>query len=140
MDQAHTGFETLVLASKCENEDPKGFLGLIRLGVVTEKIADAASQISEVVLRGIKPHPILKLAIREAEETVFHMRVATSSVLVGKTLREARIPEETGMWILAIKRDGKCIRARSDLKIEVGDVLIASGYSDGEVSLSKLAT
>jgi len=25
MDQAHTGFETLVLASKCENEDPKGF-------------------------------------------------------------------------------------------------------------------
>ena len=140
MDQAHTGFETLVLASKCENEDPKGFLGLIRLGVVTEKIADAASQISEVVLRGIKPHPILKLAIREAEESVFHTRVATSSVLVGKTLREARIPEETGMWILAIKRSDKCIRPRSDLKIEVGDVLIASGYSDGEVALSKLAT
>jgi uncharacterized protein with PhoU and TrkA domain len=44
------------------------------------------------------------------------------------------------MWILAIKRDGKCIRPRSDLKIEVGDVLIASGYSDGEVALSKLAT
>lgn len=75
----------------------KVFLGLIRLGVVTEKIADAASQISEVVLRGIKPHPILKLAIREAEETVFHTRVATSSVLAGKTLKEARIPEETGM-------------------------------------------
>ncbi len=140
MDQAHTGFETLVLASKCENEDPKGFLGLIRLGVATEKIADAASQISEVVLRGIKPHPILKLAIREAEESVFHTRVATSSVLVGKTLREARIPEETGMWILAIKRGDKCIRPRSDLKIEEGDVLIASGYSDGEVALSKLAT
>lgn len=140
VDKLHTDFELLVLSSKFKKEEAKGFLGLIRLGVVTEKIADAAAEIAEVVLRGIEPHPVLKLAIEEAEETVTHVRVAENSSLVNKTLREARIAEETGMWILAIKRRDKCIRPRPDSKIEVGDILIASGYAEGEEDLKKLAS
>jgi len=97
VDKLHTEFELLVLSSKFKKEEARGFLGLIRLGVVTEKIADAAAEIAEVVLRGIKPHPILKLAIKEAEETVTHVQVTEKSPLVNKTLREAKIPEETGM-------------------------------------------
>jgi len=140
VDKLHTDFELLVLSSKFRKEEAKGFLGLIRLGVVTEKIADAAAEIAEVVLRGIEPHPVLKLTIEEAEETVTHVRVAENSSLVNKTLREARIAEETGMWILAIKRRDKCIRPRPDSKIEVGDILIASGYAEGEEDLKKLAS
>jgi len=113
---------------------------LIRLGVVTEKIADAAAEIAEVVLRGIKPHPVLKLTIEEAEETVTYARVNEHSTLVNKNLREARIPEETGMWILAIRKGDKCIRPKPDSKIEAGDILIASGYAEGEEDLKKLAS
>ncbi len=140
MDKLHTEFELIVLSSKFKKEEAKGFLGLIRLGVVTEKIADAAAEIAEVVLRGIEPHPVLKLAIEEAEETVTYAHVAENSPLMNKSLREARIPEETGMWVLAIRRGGKCIRPKPDSKIEVGDVLIASGYADGEEDLKKLAS
>ncbi|RLG99076.1 potassium channel protein, partial [Candidatus Bathyarchaeota archaeon] len=61
MDDLHTEFELLVLSSGFSPKESKDFLGLIRLGVVTEKIADAAAQIAEVVLRGLKPHPILKM-------------------------------------------------------------------------------
>jgi uncharacterized protein with PhoU and TrkA domain len=140
VDKLHTDFELLVLLSNFKKEDAKGFLGLIRLGVVTEKIADAAAEIAEVVLRGIKPHPVLKLTIEEAEETVTYARVNEHSTLVNKNLREARIPEETGMWILAIRKGDKCIRPKPDSKIEAGDVLIASGYAEGEEDLKKLAS
>lgn len=139
VDKLHTDFELLVLKSEFKKEEAKGFLGLIRLGVATEKIADAAAQISEVVLRGIEPHPVLQLSIREAEETVAYVPVTKNSPLVGKTLAEARIPEETGMWILAIRRGNKYIRPKPDSRIEVGDVLIASGYADGVESLKKLS-
>jgi len=139
VDKLHTEFELLVLSSGFKKEEAKGFLGLIRLGVVAEKIADAAAEIAEVVLRGIEPHLVLKLTIEEAEETIIYTPVAENSPLLNKTLREARIPEETGMWVLAIKREGKCIRPKPDLKIQVGDVLIASGYAEGAEDLKKLA-
>jgi len=138
VDKLHTEFELLVLSSKFEKEEARGLLGLIRLGVVTEKIADAAAEIAEVVLRGIEPHPILKLTIEEAEETVTHVQVTKNSSLVDKTLREAKIPEETGMWILAIKKGDKCIRPKPDSKIQAGDTLIASGYAEGEDDLKKI--
>jgi uncharacterized protein with PhoU and TrkA domain len=140
VDKRHTDFELLVLSSKFKKGEARGFLGLIRLGVVTEKIADAAAEIAEVVLRGIEPHPVLKLTIEEAEETVTYVCVTAGSSLVNKTLREARIPEETGMWVLAIRRRDKGIRPKPDSKIEAGDILIASGYAEGEEDLKKLAS
>ncbi|NWG11454.1 PhoU family transcriptional regulator [Candidatus Bathyarchaeota archaeon] len=139
VDKLHTEFELLALLSNFKKEEAKGFLGLIRLGVAAEKIADAAAEIAEVVLRGIEPHPVLKLAIKEAEETVTHVRVAENSTLVNKTLKEAHIPDETGMWVLAIRRKGKCIRPKVDSKIEVDDILIAAGYAEGVGDLKKLA-
>ncbi len=140
MDQLHTDFELLALTSDFKKEEALGFLGLIRLGVATEKIADAAADMAEVVLRGIEPHPILKLTIKEAEETVAQACVTAESLLVHKTLKEARVHEETGMWVLVIKRGEKCLRPRADSKIEVGDVLVASGYAEGADNLKRLAS
>ncbi len=44
------------------------------------------------------------------------------------------------MWVLVIKRADKCLRPKSDSKIEAGDVLIASGYAEGADDLKKLAS
>jgi len=140
VDKLHTDFELLVLSSGFKKEEAKGFLGLIRLGVVTEKIADAAAEIAEVVLREIDPHPVLKLTIEEAEETITYVTVSENSSLVNKTLREAKVPEETGMWVLAIRRGDRCVRPKPETRIQVGDVLIASGYAEGEEDLKKLAS
>jgi len=140
MDDMHTDFELLALTSGFKNEEAPGFLGLIRLGMATEKIADAATEIAEVVLRGIEPHPILKLAIREAEETVMQANVTPDSPLIGKSLKEARVHDETGMWVLVIKRDNRCVRPRPDTKIRAGDTLVASGYAEGTEALRRLAS
>jgi len=140
VDKLHTDFALLVLSVGISPEDSKDFLGLIRIGVVTENIADAAAQIAEVVLREIKPHPVLALAIEEAEETVVHVQVSKESPLVGKTLRKAQIHEETGMWVLVVRRGGKWMRPGPNLKIDAGDVMIVSGYAEGEDDFKKLAS
>ena len=139
MDNLHTDFELLVLSSGFTPEESKDFLGLIRLGVVTEKIADAAMEIADVVLRGLEPHPVLRLVIEEAEETVTKVTVSETSTLVGKTIREAQLQEETGMWVLVIRRGNWWLRPRPDTEIKADDVLIAAGYAEGEADLETLA-
>ena len=140
MDNLHTEFELLVLSSGFKAEESNRFLGLIRLGVVTERIADAAAEIAEVVLRGLEPHPVLRLVISEAEETVVRLPVSRKSPLVGKSLRDAKLPEETGMWVLAIRRKKRWIRPQPGTMIQAGDILIVSGYAEGEEDLRKLAS
>ena len=140
IDNLHTDFERLVLSSGFNPEESKDFLGLIRLGVVTEQIADAAMQIADVVLKGLEPHPILKLVIEEAEETVTRVTVSETSPLVGKKIRQAQIQEDTGMWVLVIRRGNWWLRPRPNTVIKVGDILIASGYAEGEADFEALAS
>lgn len=140
MDDLHTDFERLVLSSGFKPEESKDFLGLMRLGVVTEQIADAAMEIADVVLKGLEPHPILRTVIEEAEETVTKVTVTENSTLAGKTIREAQLQEETGMWILVIRRGNWWLRPRPDTVIKAGDVLIASGYAEGEADFEALAS
>ena len=138
VDRLHTEFELLVLSSRCDVEDVKGLLGLIRMGVVTERIADAAAEIAEVVLRGGEPHPVLSMVIQDADETVERVVVGEGSSIEGKTLKEARIPEETGMWVLVVRRGERWMRPRPETVLQVGDVIIASGYAEGEEDFKKL--
>jgi uncharacterized protein with PhoU and TrkA domain len=140
MDLIHTEFELLVLRLCVQPEESKHVLGLITIGLVTEMIADAAADIANVVLRGLQSHQVLKLAIKEAAETVTQVQVSKKSVLVGKSLKETQVNEETGMWVLVVKRGDKWVRPRSDTVIKAGDLLIASGYAEGEENLRKLAS
>jgi uncharacterized protein with PhoU and TrkA domain len=140
VDDMHTEFEHLVLSSIVNPAESKDYLGLIRIGVSTERIADAASRIADVVLRGLETHPVMKLVIEEAEETVTRVQIDPNSPLTGITLREARIPLETGMWVIVIRRGKDWFRPGSETKILAGDVLIASGYAEGEEDLLHLAS
>lgn len=138
VDNLHTEFELMVLSSSADLENTRGLLGLIRMGVVTERIADAAAEIAEVVLRSEELHPILEMVIQDAEETVERVEVPKNSPLDGKSLKEARIPEETGMWVLYIRRGNKWIKPKPSFIILAGDTIIASGYSEGEDDFKQL--
>lgn len=138
IDRLDTEFEINVISAMGEPEDARGLLGLIRMGTVAERIADAASEIAEVVLRGEETHPVLKMVIEDAEETVERATVSESSPVSGKTLRDARIAEETGMWVLVIRRGEKWIHPKPDVVLKTGDVVIASGYAEGEEDFKQL--
>ena len=138
MDELHINFQQEVLSRTDEETDPKELLGIIRMGNVTERIADAANEIAEVVLRGVEPHPILGMVIQDAEETVENVIVSENSPVAGKTLREAQIADETGMWVLYIRRNNRWMRPRPSTRLEPGDLVVASGYSEGEEDFKQL--
>lgn len=140
MDELHIEFQCRVLGRTEESVDPKALLGLIRMGSVTERIADAAAEIAEVVLRGIEPHPILQMVIQDAEETVERVTVSEDSPIAGMTLKDAEIADETGMWILIIRRGTNWIRPLPSTVLLPGDVVIASGYCEGEEDFKQLLT
>lgn len=138
MDELHIDFQCEVLSHTHENTEPKELLGIIRMGNVTERIADAANEIAEVMLRGGEPHPILEMVIQDAEETVEHVTVSEDSPVSGKILRDAHIADETGMWVLYIRRSDKWMRPRPSTKLKPGDLVVASGYSEGEEDFKQL--
>jgi uncharacterized protein with PhoU and TrkA domain len=140
VNRIHEDYEILVLSCDIKTEESRDFLGLIRIGGTMEKIANAAAKIAETILRGEDPHPILKQVVDEAEETVTRIKVSRESYLVDKTLRLAQIPEETGMWVIIIRRGTVWIRPKPNTRIKAGDILIASGYAEGEEDLRKLAS
>lgn len=140
VDELHIEFQKEVLKRTEVETDPSELLGIIMMGNVTERIADAASEIAEVVLRGIEPHPVLGSMIQDADETVEQIMVQEGSPVAGETLRDAQIAEETGRWVLYIRRNNNWIKPRPSTRLESGDLVIASGYKEGEADLEQLLT
>lgn len=138
IDESSLDLERVLLSCGLPSEDANGIIGLIRMGITAERIAHAASEISQIVLRGIEPHPVLKMMIQSADETVDSIQVSEGTPFIGKTLKEAQLPEETGWWVLAIKRGDKWIRPKASTVLQVGDQVIASGYADGEEDFRQL--
>jgi uncharacterized protein with PhoU and TrkA domain len=132
--------EQLLLSCQLMGDDSKGLISLVRMGMAAERIAFAASKIAQVVLRGIEPHQVLKMMIQSADETVERVVVPDESPIIGKNLKDVQLPEETGWWILVIKRGDKWVRPKASTVVEHGDVLIASGYSDGEEDFKQVVT
>ena len=132
--------EQLLLSCRLQGDDARGLISLIRMGMAAERISYAASRIAQVVLRGIEPHPVLKMMIQAADETIERVKVIKGSPLIDKTLKEAQLPEETGWRVLVIKRGEKWVRPKASTIVEEGDLLIASGYADGEEDFKQIVS
>ena len=130
--------EKTILSCRLPSEEADEKIGLIRMGITAERIAHAASEIAQIVLRGIKPHRVLRMMIQSADETVESVRVSKGTPFIGKTLKDSQLPEETGWWVLAIKRGDKWIKPKASTVLQVGDQVIASGYADGEEDFKQL--
>jgi len=68
--------------------------------------------------------------------------ICDQSDLIGKSLKEARIPEKTGLIILAIKRKGRKRLSFNPSSAEVlnaGDTMIVLGKDDQVDAIKKIA-
>lgn len=139
VDTIHHEFQLFILSYEGAEKEAESRLGLIEIGEVAERIADASADIAKVVLRGLELHPVIGLAIREAEETVVKAIVSKNSPLVGRALKESKVAERTGMWILVVLRGNSWLRPTSETIIQSGDTLIASGYAKGVDDFRKIA-
>ncbi len=122
-----------------EEKKPETAGIIIRLATSIEAISDSAAQIGDVVLRNIKPHPIIRESIKESDITIVLGVVKNSSILANRTLGELNLASETGMWVIAIKRGGKWIFGPTEnTRILPEDRLIAKGPIEGVEHFKRL--
>mgnify|MGYP000335985259 CR=1 FL=1 len=141
VDALQSRFEAWTLRAAADAEDPVALRGLIRLGIATEVISDAALEISEGVLRDIEVHPVVELAVKESDEIISRVEIAPGSPLVGTDVVEGIPDTEVSMSVIAIRRpdEGWLLVADSETELVAGDVLIAKGTRTSAEKFEKLA-
>lgn len=142
VDTLHQTFHRKTLEEvQKKNIDVDNALVMIRIADSGELIADAAREIADVELRDVELHPVIKESIRESDTVFTRVEVSPQSILCNKTLGELRLASETGMMVIAIRRENRWKYGPSkNTKILANDVLFARGPADGEQHLIDLAS
>lgn len=129
MDGLNINFEKNLLDFAHLVDSPRDLTGIMRIVFSCELIADAAAHLAETILEGFEPHIIIQKAIEETSEIVVRETLSADSYFKNKTydeLQEQRY--KRGFHIIALKRKDKWIYSfKSDLRFEVGDLLIGLG-------------
>lgn len=113
-------------------EDAEHMAGVLEIAGAVEKIADAAEDIARVVASGFGIVEDLRRDLRHADEIVSRIKVRTGAPAVGQSLRELNLPVETGMWVIATRRDSDWdLDPAADYVISEGDALLMRGPEDG---------
>ncbi|MCA1829992.1 MAG: potassium channel family protein [Actinomycetota bacterium] len=138
-DEMHHELERWTLRAVQEGADSDDLRGLLHLAFASERIADAAQDMTRVVEQDEAPHPIILEALAEADEIVEEFTIETGSMVIGRSLKELRIRTEYGMEALAVQRSGRwTYRPRGSFILASGDRMIAAGPEDGAGELRAL--
>jgi len=114
---------------------------VIKLAQSMEEISDAARQIADVVLHDVEPHPVIALSLQESESIISSASVLENSDLAGTTLGDAKLANQCGMWVVAIKRGRKYIYGPDKTtRVAAGDLLFVRGPQDGESCFRDIAS
>ena len=139
LDEMKERLETWVLRSSAESIDPSPLRGLLHLAEAAEDLGDAAQQMVWLVEKQEEVHPILSIALGDADEVVVRMPIGEGSPLDGRSLAEQRLDIDPGFHVLAIRRGGRYVyRPKGQERLRAGDELIASGPGEGEALLAEL--
>jgi uncharacterized protein with PhoU and TrkA domain len=138
-DDMQHELERWVLRAVREGADPDELRGLLHLAFASERIADAAQEMTRLVERDEEPHPIIAEALAEADEVVAEAVVGAGSSAAGRSLRALSLRTESGMDVLAVQRGGRWLyRPRGDTTLQAGDRVLAVGPEDGASALEDL--
>jgi uncharacterized protein with PhoU and TrkA domain len=138
LDEMRDRLQLWVLRAGAERIDPAQLRGLLQLSEAAEDIGDQAQQMVWLIEQKEELHPILRLALGEADEVVVRMPVAPGSLVDGRALLDLRLDIEPGFHLLAVRRGGRYVyRPRGHVVLYAGDELIASGPDEGQVLLAE---
>ncbi|SES85432.1 Uncharacterized conserved protein, contains PhoU and TrkA_C domains [Methanococcoides vulcani] len=139
MDEMKYDLQHWVLETAKHVPDVNQLRGLLHLANASEFISDAAYGIADTVLRDIDLHPIITIAVRESDEVITKIQVDGCSPIIGKSLRELKLETETGVHIMAIKRDDRWVYSPSArTEVKEGDLVIGRGSQTSEEALLEM--
>src|SRR5947208_3070879 len=113
-------------------EDAEKMGDVLHIAAAMEKMGDAASDIARVVQARLGIPDSLRPDLRHADEIVGRVRVREGAACVGRSLRDLRLPSETGVWLLAIRRGTDWeFDPQPETVLNEGDVLLYQGPEEG---------
>ncbi|WP_254542867.1 potassium channel family protein [Halomarina pelagica] len=113
------------------------------LGVVgaAEKISDASGDIAKIVLEDIGLPEAMRAALPEAVETLVRATLSPDADLANRTLDDVNLETETGVRVIAIRRDGEWLtNPGADTLLAPGDVLLLRGDEEALSEVYERAT
>jgi len=127
-----------IMLSARNVDDAIEFAGILQIAAAAEKISNAAGDIAKIA----ESVDITRYLDRsDFEEAVVNMKIKSASVLKDKTLNGLKLETETGMSVLAIKRDSKwTYLPDGSEKLNEGDLIITSGPTESIPAFCKMAT
>lgn len=139
LDEMKDHLQLWVLRAAKDDVDPSPLRGLLQLASAAEELGDQANQMVWLITDDRGFHPIVKVALGEADVVATQVPVAPGSVAAGKSLAELQLDIEPGFHVLAIRRDNRYLyRPRGSVVLGADDALIASGPQEGRGRLAEL--
>ena len=139
LDEMKDHLQLWVLRAAQDDVDLSHLRGLLQLASAAAELGDQANQMVWLITDDRRFHPIVKLALGEADVVATQIPVAAGSVAAGRSLAELQLDIEPGFHVLAIRRDNRYLyRPRGSALLHPGDSLIASGPQEGRVRLAEL--
>src|SRR5438552_1044461 len=138
-DILHDELESWVLKAAPEARNTGELRGLLRLASASERIFDAARDMTWPIEQGREVHPVIQMALEESEEVASETIVEAGSRAAGRSLKQLQLETETGMLVLAVQRGRKwTYRPRARFELEPGDRVISIGPEEGVAELEAL--
>ncbi len=121
-------------------EDAEKLTVLLEVAEAAESMANAAKDLADITLKGMEPHPVLKMAMADSETNIYRINVSPNSDLVNQTLGDLLLSNRTGMRVISIRRNKTWIYGPDkNTTILDNDVLIVKGTEAGYEILKKVA-
>ncbi len=131
---------TLMLAGR-NPQEAEQLTGIFQIVSAAEKIANAADDIATVLTEDVGLPPELRSALPGAKEMMVRAEVDAESEIEGRTLEDINLETETGVHVVAIKRDTDWIFGpEREEKVLRGDVLFGEGPEAGVEQFYEMAT
>lgn len=130
---------TLRAAADLDQSELDELRGLLQIGQASERIADAAQEMTRVVEEDEGPHPVIAAALAAADEIVADAEVAAGSPAEGRSLKDLSLETHTGMYVLAMARgDVWRYRPRGTQVLAAQDRLVCTGPEEGVALLREV--
>lgn len=121
-------------------KDSEGMSSVLQVISAIERIANDAVDIARIVTHHVGIPIELVADLSDAEEVSHRVLVSDGSHMAHRPLSAHELPVQTGMRVMAIKRDRRWITdVHGDLIVMPGDVMFLRGSPDGITRLRELA-
>lgn len=121
-----------------DGRDAQATIPLVVLGQASKDIANSATDISNVLLKGFTVHQTIKDLSQRVARDLMRGKISEESILKGYAIKDITEKMNYSVTIYGLRQNGKwIIKPDKGIKLEAGDLILASGSSSG-ISLLKL--